>query len=775
MLKNYIKIAFRNLFRNKIHSIVNILGLALGIAACVLIVVWMQDELSYDLFHKKKDQLFMVMGNDTQNETVKEISGTPGALNQALKDEIPEVAQSTHVFSVKHLFNQSGKKIYESGIHAGEKFFDVFAFDFVRGNPKTALNKLNAVVITKSLAYKYFGNQNPLGKIIKIDEAYSAEITGVIKDIPEQSHFKFKFVLPIKKNGNPQVLGAWDRGNWLRTYVLLHKKDAALTANAKVTNLIKKHYPESKVSLFLRPIHKVYLHRQAGGKTSRIQQVYMLGLIAIFIFLIACVNFINLSTSLSLRRAKEVGLRKVIGASRKQLIQQFLGEALFITLLASFIGLTIVELFLPEFNRMVDKSLNINYFDLRFILSLLGGVFFTGLLSGSYPAFVLADFRPVTVLKGKFSKSKKGRKLKKGLIIAQFTLSTALIMTTLVIYYQFNYISNKNLGFNSENVISFGLTYSTDVNHYKKLKNRLLEQPGVEGVSGARHHITNYQSDASVTLPNGQKIPMNTAWVGHDYFKTLGLKLIAGKDFSKNSPKNGKHLILNEKAVRMLGLKDPVNTNTSVFRKKSKIIGVVKDYHFKSMYNEITPLIFVLISDFGRAYVKLKGDNLSDELASVRKVWQKHNPAHPFEYKFLDADLEYLYKSEQRLLTAINYFAFLAIFIACLGLFGLAAHALQENQKEIGIHKVLGASVRQIIGWVFKSYIILIAIASVMGATLAYFLMQDWLENFAYRIDIDLRHIALTVIISLVTALLTISPFVWQTTKVNPSEVLKDE
>ena len=781
MLRNYFKIAFRNLFRNKTHSTVNILGLALGIAACVLIIAWIQDELSYDQFHTKKDRLFKVMGNENQNNTITEVAGTPAPLSPALKNEIPEVAQSIRVNPARHLLNYEGKKNYEWGIYAGKQFFDMFDFPFTKGNPATALNKVNGIVITKTLARKYFGNQNPLGKVIKMSETFSAEVTGVIKDVPEQSHLKFEFVLSdaqLKKNVDPEFFAAWDRGNWLSTYVLLREKGNVQQVNAKVANMIKKNYPESKVSLFLRPVPDVYLYSQKGGKTSRVQQVYMLGVIAIFIFLIACVNFVNLSTSLSLRRAKEVGLRKVIGANRHQLIQQFLGEALFITLIASVIGLTIVELFLPEFNHITNKRLVIDFLDIRFILCLLGGVFFTGILSGSYPAFVLADFNPVTVLKGKFSKSRKGRKLKKGLMITQFALSTALIMTTLIIYQQFNYISNKNLGFNSNNIISFGLDYSAQAknpNYYKNLKEELLRQSGIESVSGARHHITNYQSDHWLTLPNGQKIQMNTAWVDYDYFKTFGIKLETGRVFSQKFTKEEEHLILNKKAVKMLGLKDPVKNNARFPGKKAKIIGVVKDYHFKSMYSKITPLAFVLISNFNQAYVKLKGNNLSEELASVRKIWQKNSPAYPFEYQFLDADLEQLYKSEQSLLKAINYFAFLAIFIACLGLFGLAAHTLQENQKEIGIHKVLGASVRQIVGWVFQSYFILITIASTIGIAVAYYVMQNWLANFAYRIDIHLGHIALTIAISLVTAVLTMSPFIWQSTRVNPAKVLKDE
>ncbi|OJJ18728.1 hypothetical protein BKI52_24305 [marine bacterium AO1-C] len=781
MLKNYIKIAFRSLFNNKIHSTVNILGLALGIATCVLIIAWIQDELSYDQFHTKKDRLFMVMGNETQDNTITEVSGTPAPLSPALKNEIPEIDQSIRLYNTRHLLDYEGKKSYEKGIYAGKQFFDMFSFSFVKGNPKTALSGVNVIVITQSLAYKYFGNQNPLGKTIKMSESFSAKVTGVIKDIPTQSHLQFNFVIPtrrLQKSVNPKLFTAWNRGNWLNTYVLLHKEENASLANTKVENIIKKYYPESKVSLFLRPVNDVYLHSQTDGKSKRIQQVYMLGLIALFIFLIACVNFVNLSTSLSLRRAKEVGLRKVVGATRGQLIQQFLGEALFVTLIASVIGITIVELFLPEFNNMVGKRLNIDFVGVRFILYLLGGVLFTGLLAGSYPAFVLADFAPTKVLKGKFAKSRKGRKLKRGLMIVQFSLSTALVMTTLIIYHQFNYISNKNLGFNSDNIIGFELNYAQqakDPNYYSRLKNDLLKIPGVKGVSGARHHITNYLSDYWMDLPDGRKIPMNTAWVGYDYLQTFGIKLKEGRSFSKEFAQDKQCILLNEKAVSMMGLKDPVNATVEMNGKKVKVIGVVKDYHFKSLYNKITPLSFALISNFNQSYIKLKGENITQELASVRKAWQKHNPVYPFEYRFLDADFEQLYKSEQSLLKAMNYFAFLAILIACLGLFGLAAHALQENQKEIGIHKVLGASIRQIIRWIFKSYAIWIGIASVIGMGIAYYVMQTWLEDFAYHIDIDFRHIALTALISVVTTLLTISPFIWQTTRVNPAKVLKDE
>ncbi|HAS42130.1 MAG TPA: hypothetical protein DCS93_16755 [Microscillaceae bacterium] len=781
MLRNYIKIAFRNLFSNKTHSTVNILGLALGIATCVLIVAWIQDELSYDQFHTKKERLFMVMGNETQDNTITEVSGTPAPLSPALKNEIPEVAQAIRLYNTKHLLDYEGKKSYENGIYAGKQFFDMFSFPFTKGNPKTALSGVNVVVITQSLAYKYFGNQNPLGKTFKISESFSAKVTGVIKDIPTQSHLQFNFVLSaacLQKDVHPRLFTAWNRGNWLNTYVLLHKKENARLAKAKVANIIKKHYPESKVSLFLRPVNQLYLHSQVDGKTQRIQQVYMLGLVALFIFLIACVNFVNLSTSLSLRRAKEVGLRKVVGATRSQLIQQFLGEALFITLIASIIGITIVELFLPEFNHMVGKTLSIHFFGIRFILYLLGGVLFTGLLAGSYPAFVLADFAPTKVLKGKFSKSKKGRKLKRGLMIVQFSLSTALVMTTLIIYHQFNYISNKNLGFKSDNIISFGLGYAQqaeDPNYYPRLKNDLLKLPGVKSVSGARHHITNYLSDYWMNLPDGRKIPMNTAWVGYDYLQTFGIQLKEGRSFSKEFAQDKQCILLNEKAVSMMGLKNPVNTTVDLNGKKVKVIGVVKDYHFKSLYNKITPLSFALISNFNQSYAKLKGENIAQELASVRKVWQKHNPVYPFEYRFLDADFEQLYLSEQSLLKAMNYFAFLGILIACLGLFGLAAHALQENQKEIGIHKVLGASIQQIIRWIFKSYAIWITIASVIGMALAYYVMQAWLQDFAYHIKIDWRHIALTALISIVTTLLTISPFIWQTTRVNPAQVLKDE
>ncbi|PSR55349.1 hypothetical protein AHMF7605_18470 [Adhaeribacter arboris] len=783
MLTNYLKIALRNLLRHKAFSFINISGLALGMTCSILIMLWVQDELSFNQFHKNGPQLYRIMANLNWGET-QTGENTPQPLAEALRKEIPEI---THIVNMTNwdfgsLFKANGKTNKETkGRYASPELLQLFSFPLLQGNPKTALASPDAIVLSQSLARKYFGTENALGQTINLKDAGDFRIMGVMQDIPKNSSLQFDFVLPmqvfVKKN---DWVKTW--GNFSLTTFLQLRPDADFTkVNAQIRKYMPKNHPEQNADFFLQPVSEMHLHAYKAGKPAggRIVYVRLFTLVAVFILLIACINFMNLATARSAKRSKEVGIRKVIGAARSLLFGQFMGEALLTALLAVFFSLVLVTLLLPTFNQLTGKAITINYTHPAFLLSLAAITVLTGFIAGSYPALFLSSLKPVKVLKGHPKFGFKSLLFRKGLVVFQFTLSLILMVGTVVIYRQINFIQNRNLGFDRENVISIGLESDLSKN-IKAFKNEVLQTPGIKWVTTTSDHpMSIYNSSADLQWPGKSEKEASSisgVFVDYDYFETMNIRMKEGRSFSRDFATDSSAYIVNEAAVEMMGMKNPVGQTVSFWKGKGKIIGVAKNFHSQSLHEPIKPLIVLLEPrNASVVLVRTEPGKTKEALASLEKATRKYNPGYPFEYHFLDEIFEEQYKSEMTIGKLINCFAGLAIFISCLGLFGLALFTAEQRTKEIGVRKVLGASVVNIVALLSKDFLKLVLLANVIAWPLAWWAMHQWLQNFAFRADLGLWIFALAGIATLFIALLTVSFQAVRSAIANPVNSLRSE
>lgn len=787
MIKNYLKIAFRNLIRNKAYSLINILGLAVGMSACLLILLWVQDELSYDQFHPKLNSLFRVAENQQYADEIFQTPQTPSPLADVLKQDIPEIINATRVsfIGAPILFSYENKSFNESrGIYADNSFLEMFHFPIIKGNYQEALVKPNSIVLDREMAKKYFGTKNPIGKTLKLFDQHAFEVTGLIDEVPKQSHIQFSFIIStefLKKTKND--FDQWGN-NWLKTYVQLQPANKHQEVSEKIKMLIKEQNENSLVELFLQPVKDLHLRDTLNNRPGRIQSVYLLLIISLFILLIACINFMNLSTARSIARAKEVGLRKVIGATRNQLMGQFFGESLVLSSISMILAILLVEIYLPTFNAISLKELVIRYNDLTFIFLVLGVLCVTALTAGIYPALVLSAFQPVKVLKGRFHASPQGMRFRQFLVFTQFTVSIVLIISTALVFQQLQYVQNKSLGFDKENIIYIPLQDQLK-DRYTQVKQELLKESAVQGVSAAASNIRGYGFNTGDFGWPGkaqeEQVLITFNIVDYDYFKTFGINLKAGRAFSPEFSKDTSTCIINQKSAEIMRLEDPIGTTIEFSGEKFKVIGVVDDFHFQSVRSEIDPLVVVLNrpndSWMKEIYVKYQGDQLALVLERLEDFWKTYNPAYPFEYHFVDVDLERLYRSEKRLSRIFTYFAVLAIFISCLGLFGLATYLAQQRQKEMGIRKVLGAPLSNILQLMTSRFVLLIGLSFIIASPIAYYFTNYWLQSFAYRIQV-LEHWAIFVMagfMAVMITLLTVGFQAYKTALVNPIQVLKDE
>ncbi|MDQ3290969.1 MAG: ABC transporter permease, partial [Bacteroidota bacterium] len=781
MLTNYLKIALRNLLRHKAFSFINIAGLALGMTCSILIMLWVQDEISFDRFHKNGPQLYRIMANLNWGET-QTGDNTPQPLADALRKEIPEITHSLNMtnWDTGGLFEANGKINKETkGRCAGSEFFQMFSFPLLEGNPKTALSSPDAIVISQSLAQKYFGNQNALGQIINIKDQGDFRVTGVMQDIPKNSSLQFDFVVPIelyvKKN---EWVKTWGNFN-LTTYVQLRADADFAKVDAQIRKYMPKNHPEHNADFFLQPVAEMHLHAYKAGKPDggRIVYVRLFTLVAVFILLIACINFMNLATARSSKRSKEVGIRKVIGAAKSLLVGQFMGEALLTALLAVLFSLVLVTILLPAFNQLTGKVITIDYSNPLFLLSLAAITVLTGLISGSYPAFFLSSLEPVKVLKGNLKFGFKSLLFRKGLVVFQFTLSLILIVGTVVIYRQINYIQNRNLGFDRENVISIELEGDLSKN-IKAFKTEVLQTPGIKWVTTTSDHpMSIYNSSGDLQWPGKSEKEASSisgTFVDYDYFETMNIRMKEGRAFSRDFATDSSAYIINEAAADMMSMKNPVGQTVSFWKGKGKIIGVTKNFHSQSLHEPIKPLILLLEPrNASVILVRTEPGKTKEALASLEKATRKFNPGFPFEYHFLDEIFEEQYRSEMTIGKLINCFAGLAIFISCLGLFGLALFTAEQRTKEIGVRKVLGASVANIVALLSKDFLKLVLLANVIAWPLAWWAMNRWLQNFAFRADLGWWIFALAGVATLFIALLTVSFQAVRSAVANPVNSLR--
>ena len=788
MIKNYFKTAWRNLLQNKTFSLINIFGLALGMTCSLVITLWLKDEINKDKFHQNGKRLYRVMENQYYSGNVSTFDATPGILAENIVKDIPDIQMASQMlWEEEPLFTVDNTYDKEKGRYVEKDFLRMFSFKLIKGDPATALARPDAVVITKKLAEKYFKGQDAVGKMIKNENTDNVMVTGVLDEIPKSSSLTFDFLMSFeqwrKKNDWAKEWG----NNGPRCYVMLAQSASIDKVNAKVKNYIKTKNKDSNVELFLQNFGESYLYsdwengKQNGG---RIEYVKIFSIVAIIILVIACINFMNLATARSLRRAREIGVRKVVGASKRQLIAQFIGESLFVSFIAICFSLLIVFLLLPSFNTLTEKHLSIDLTDPSFLLILLGLTLVTGIISGSYPALFMSSLRPIIVLKGLLKFRSGATYFRKALVVFQFALSIILILGMIVIYRQIDFIHNKNLGFAKEDLLYMPLEGELQKT-YPTFKEQLLKQPGIKSVTSAQSSPLEVGSSTyGVRWPGKDTtklILFSSNPVTYDYIKTMGIQMAAGRDFGNEYGLDTMNYLVNEAAAKKIGYKDPVGKELTMWGDKGMIVGVMKDYHHNSLHVPIEPLILRLHkmswggTYWGNVIVRTEKGKTKQAIASMEKLYKQFNPGFPFKYYFTDDEIANRYKAEYTVSKLSRYFAFLAIFISCLGLFGLVTFTAEQKTKEIGIRKVLGASVTGIVSMLSKEFLTLVLIASVIAFPVAWWAMHRWLNDFAYRVNIGWWVFVVAGIIAMLIALLTISFQSIKAAIANPVKSLRTE
>ena len=794
MLRNYLTIAFRNFWKYKGFTAINVIGLTLGIACSILILLWVQDELATDRFHQQGEQIHRVMFNmQYPDGSISTWSNAPYPLEEVLETKFPEVAHAAMVsWDRSFLFSIDDNHYKETGYFASPGFFKIFTFPLVQGDPDKVMEDMHAVAISETLAAKLFGKdwaqQTIVGKTVRlnIEKDDNFVITGVFAAPPKNSTLQFDFVLPMELK---LKLNPWDKewGNHNnRLYVKLHQHVEIEAFNQKIADVIAQHredYEGKKGEdiAFLYPHEDLYLHGKFENGVNvggRIAYTRIFSVVAVLVLVLACINFMNLATARSVRRAKEVGVRKAVGASKGSLVIQFIGESLLITTIALLIALFLTVLLLPVFNDLTQKQLSIDYTQPAYWLIAIGLIVITSLVAGSYPAFFISSFNPVKVLKGNKTANFNAALFRKGLVVFQFILSIVMITGALMIHTQLQFIMDRNIGLDRENVLVYYLQEEAP-RHYETIKNNLLKAPAIVGITAANMNPISISSTATGMDWDGKKegeiIEFNHIWVDFDFVKTMGMELAAGRDFSKEMGNDSINLLINEAAVKAIGWEEPIGKKFSTFMGDGEVVGVIKDFHSNNVFTTVAPLLVVLNQVHDAMYIRTAPGKAQEALAAVEKVHQSYSPAYPFEYQFLDEQFENMYRSELVMGDLSNYFTFLAIVISCLGLLGLASFTAEQRVKEIGIRKVLGASVAHILVLLSKGYMQLIIIAFVIAVPVANYFITEWLSSFAYKTEVSWWLYAVPGLVILLIALLTISQQTFKAAVKNPVDSLKYE
>jgi predicted permease len=785
MFKNYALIALRNIRKHTVHSTINIVGLSLGMAVCLLIFLWVQDELGYDRFHSNVDEIAQVYNELQYPSGGNQVhTGSYYPLAGILKAECPEVSEAVRFQSASGMLISRGKTQFSNDTAAlvDPAFFDIFSFPFIEGSPETALKENNAVILTETMAEKYFGDENPVGQILTIDGRLDIQVTGVIQDVPQQSSLRFDCIVPFVLSFAPdyQEPEHWG-GNPFQTFVLLHRDANRPVVEQKITAIAEKYMkPESfKASFFLLPLKRLHLYSPRGG--GLVQAILIFSGIALFVLLIACINFTNLSTAQATTRAREVGMRKVVGARKSDLVGQFIGESLLISLFTLAVAVALLTLFVPAFNHLVGKQLSLSYLQKPTVLfGFFGIAVMTGLLAGLYPALYLSSFQPGRILRG-LSRTNIRSSLRKILVVSQFSLSIALMICTLVVFKQLGFMMHKDLGFEKENLLVLQMTDRMQA-EYGTIKSDLLQSPQILGVTRSLQGPWNIGSTVGAVdwdgKPPAESINLSWDYVGYDYFDVLALKIIAGRAFSRDfATDQDEAYIVNQEAVKLMGMDSPVGQRLSVFRKPGRIIGVVMDFHFQPLYHEIKPFVFMLRPDSGsNAFVRVRPGGVAGTLDHIRSTVAKHAPDSPAEPIFFNDILtNHIYSSEQQIGLIGGYFSSLAILISCLGLFGLAAFMAERRTKEIGIRKVVGASAREVVFMLSRDFSKWVLLSNVFAWPVAYFVMRKVLERYAHRVELGLDLFILPGLAAFVIALLTVSYQTLKAARSNPADSLRYE
>jgi len=794
MFNNYLKISLRNIRKYKGYASINIAGLAMGMAVCILIFLWVQDEWSFDRFHKNADVIYRVTQHayDSSGDYFP-VAVTPWPLAEALKKDFPEVVESARLrILTNRLISYNDKKFYEKNFIAVDpSFLKMFSLPLAKGDISTALEEPHTILITEETAVRYFGNEDPMEKVLTYNNEYDFKVTGVLQDIPNNSHLKIDFLVPFEST---LLEFGWSDEWWefnYTTYIQIEKNASIQQISQKVYDYHKKINPETLIKYILQPLPDIHLRSNYdidlyGQTENKAIYVYVFSVIALFVLLIACINFMNLSTARSEKRLKEIGLRKVVGATRHNIITQFYGESLFMTVFSFLIALLLVYLLLPAFNNVSGKMISIHSLkEPILLLGLLVILLITGLASGSYPALVQSSFKPVDSIKGigLSGSSNSGKSIfRRILVLTQFTLSIMLIVGTLIVYKQIHYILNKELGYEKESIVYIRKSANLRT-QYDAFKSELLRDPYIVGVTTSSDVPTRTVHATSGISWEGKdpetSLMIHQFSVDHDYIKTFNMKIAAGRDFSREFPVDGstKSFIVNETAVKAMGLENPVGTRFRLWgRYDGQIVGVVEDFHYKSLQKEIEPLVLRIDPSWDSyIFVKFHAEHTEDVIPTLQRVYNSFNSDYPLEYTFLNEAVGCLYSSEQKTREIFNFFTMIAIIISCLGLYGLAAYMAERKTKEIGVRKVLGASIMNIVSKLSKEFILIIIIANVIAWPIAYFFMHKWLQNFAYRIDLNIWIFILSGLTALVIALVTVSYQSIKAARANPVDSLRYE
>ncbi len=806
MLKNYLKIALRNFLRHKGYSFVNVAGLAVGMACCIVMLLFVQDELRYDRWHVNAKRIFRLASAERSETGERMLANSYAPVAPALRAAFSEIEQTVRLMPRSVAVKRDALKQFqeERFYFADSTFFALFSFEFLQGDGQTALQSPEGLVLTQAAAQKYFGTENPLGQILTIENRLALKVTGVLQNLPRQSHLQFDFVANLKQVET--ILGApilSSRQGWywppMYTYLLLPSPAAATALAPRLPEFVRARFPhdlKEKRALHLQPMTDIHLYSELENEiapTSKIAYVYIFSAAAGLILLLACINFMNLATARSAQRAKEVGLRKVVGAERLQLVKQFWGESLFYAVLALLLALVLVEVFLPVFNTLANKQLDLRLgHDWQLALGLLGLTVLVGFIAGSYPAMFLARFRPIQVLQGKNVLPISQRapvRLRAVLVVAQFLVAIALMIATLVINEQLQFMQGNRLGFNKEHLLVIPVRDENVQQNFEAVKNSLAALPGVVSIT-ALSNFPWQQGFYDFTLKAEGMAP-ETNWNAptllgdHDFISTFGMEIVEGRAFSKAFGADAEEaFILNEAAVKKLGWSSALGKKIEMDGvaagqpRTGRVIGVVRDFHLRSLHYAMEPLVLLVAPQayyLDNLVVRVAPQQVSTALAALEIKWRELAPNRPFDYFFLDQAFEQLYRREEKLAAIFKYFSGLTIFVGCLGLFGLASFTATQRTKEIGIRKVLGASATHLAALLAQDFARLVALAFIVAAPLAYYFMQAWLQTFAYRIALDWRTFAFAGAAALALALLTVSYQALKAAFMNPVDALRRE
>lgn len=789
MLKHYLKIALRNLLRNKAYSGINILGLSAGLVSCLIIGLYVQNELSYDRYHEKADRIYRLANHIAGASFENGIAKVSGPWGQEARAEIPEVeAVCRFVFAGEALLEREGERFYEpGGLFADPSVFELFSWPLLEGRPEEALQAPNTMVVARPFAEKYFGKESPLGKTLTVNQETEYRITGVVEAPPANSHFTFDFLLSMASFQHLD-LNSWTLLNQYYTYLLLRPGTDPAAVAEKMDALLAQHLDEETSEAytpFLQAIRSIHLesklHREMSLNSDR-SYVYIFGSVALFILFIACLNFINLATARAMQRAKEVGVRKASGANRRELMLQFLGESMLITLVAALISIGLAGLVLPYVSDFLDLNLALNWQENYWLSGGLPAlVLLVGLLSGAYPALVLSAYKPAAVLKGRLSASGSPL-LRKALITSQFVVSIFLIIATLAAGGQMRYIRDKNLGFNKEQVLVLPFRSTPSPERVKTFRDELSRLPGVISVSASANRPGGSDFGVpyeAVGLPAGRQPAMRCLVIDEAFLEAYQMEMAAGRGFSREFPTDSSAYLVNETAAKQLGWDNAVGQQLAmpaIGRSPGPIIGVVRDFHFRSMHEPISPLFFFIQPAwFSQFSLRLETEGMERTLASIEGKWAAFEPGYPFAYSFFDESFDSLHQAEQRTAAIIQWFTILAILLTCLGIFGLASFLAARRTREIGIRKVMGATSARIFGLLAWNFLALVLLAFAIAALPAWWAAQRWLGSFAFHIELQWQHFLLAGALAMGIALLSVS---WQSLRAavgNPAEALRHE